>query len=1493
MKKHFFLIITALAVSVSAFAQRFSTFSNDPSVTVTEMKEFAGTAPQDRKREAEQFLKDFTEFWNSGILDYEMQQNFIEISNSMLRKKMRLFPHFQSFLAAFRSFENSDMAQYEREWLQIVNYHINNDAATFHNKMDSYETIFKGNGLYKSSNSHWVAYGLLDKMGIDKEPYLKYSDIDLVGASRQDSIEITGASGYYYPGSNKWVGKGGKVYWFKAGLGENIFANLKDYTIDMRYPKFHAEHAMMYYPDFFEAPVEGFVDDKAALETNEEKTTYPRFTSYDKLLTIKRLYKDVDYLGGFELRGSSIMGNSHGDTLAQIVILKQDTPVVNVKAKSFMLKRDVILANDARVVVVIDEDSIYHPAATFRYSELTGELLVSRTKEGIGRSPFFDTYHKLDIYAETLSWLIDNETIEFKPVTGQSGANAAIFESQNFFSSAKMKKLQGYNEENPLFTVWKIFRSHNYEPTSINTFIASFGKSAVDVKRLLMELAGEGFIEYDINNDKIAYRKKIAQYLNNDVGKKDYDNLVFESKTHHAAINLLNNEMRITGCEYFVLSDSQIVNVYPAGERVTVKKNRNMTFSGRIIAGLFDFVTHNCEFNYDKFDVTMNVIDSMIMYVEDKRQKPNLYGEYPLVKVRNTLQDLSGMLYIDMPENKCGRVNYPDYPIFESRKGSKVYYNQRYVLNGVYHKDKFYYLVDNFIIKNLDNFVTDSIKYNGRLVSGGIFPDIEQPLKVRPDFSLGFVHKTGGNGLSAYGGAGSYKGTIDLSNRGLRGKGTIDYLTSTTESDSLVFFLDSVRGRANSHIVREQLAETEYPTASVKNASLDWKPYDEAMYVYTMKTPMSVFNEVTLTGHSRLTPSGMLGSGVVKLSSADITSKQFLFKHHELLSDAADLQIYAKESNESVFKTDNYRSRINFKTRRGEFDANGDASEILFVKNEFKTTASAFQWDPIDKDFIKITWNDPYSTVDINGTPAKDLVDMQGVQINELVSTNPDKRGLRFNALTAEFNFSGNVINADGVRFINVGDAAIVPHDGKVTILEKAELQQLKNARLVAGRENKFYELKNVSAKIRSSQSFAGSGDYDFIDENKTVQNIHFDTLWFYKETQGNAKIPVESEFKFSPHFGFNGRVELHSADTFLTFVGGLELIHDCNKEKFARMKIFQKVDPINIYIEVNEKTKDVNDRKVVNAIASTNKEGRIYTCFGAAKDQFNDAEYISAFGYITFDKETQEFKAASMEKLRNPSLPGNIITLNKEQCISKGTGAIDMGTKLGRIDFTTNGTIVNYMLNDSAYMSLTTSIDFFFCDKSMKVLTDALTASYTLDFIDYSDDEDYDMALINILGEDEYYKYQKAVANGQVKKLPQKLQLQFLFASLDFTWDKENKSFVSQTHLPLIICGGKEINKMVPGRIVIEKRGSRNRLYIYFEFDDDFFFFQFENNNMYGFSSDKIFIDAIMAVDAKKRTIKSENGQPSFTYKWGNRTQKNKFVNKFYNIKKDDDEDD
>ena len=85
-----------------------------------------------------------------------------------------------------------------------------------------------------------------------------------------------------------------------------------------------------------------------------------------------------------------------------------------------------------------------------------------------------------------------------------------------------------------------------------------------------------------------------------------------------------------------------------------------------------------------------------------------------------------------------------------------------------------------------------------------------------------------------------------MSYRGLRGrKGTINYLTSVTTSDSLVFYLDSCNASVKNHTVFEQENGTEFPPAVVDNAYLHWTPYQDKFFVYTIDSPMSIFKETT------------------------------------------------------------------------------------------------------------------------------------------------------------------------------------------------------------------------------------------------------------------------------------------------------------------------------------------------------------------------------------------------------------------------------------------------------------------------------------------------------------------------------------------------------------------------------------------------------------------------------------------------------------------------
>ncbi len=1491
MKKYIILLI-ALCSALMVQAQRFTSFSHDPSKTVEEMKEYLSTVNKDRQKEADELLKEFTEYWTTGI-SADAQEAFIEASNKLMKRKMRPIPQFASFIHAYMAFTASDFADELTVWNQFVDYHATHTLTQFPAKMQLYTQFFKNNILNSGDNVQWTAMGWADKMGFDQEPYFDFKDINLIASSKKDSFEVADISGRYYPSRLKFNAKGGKVFWDRAGLDLSVRATLQESEIDLRYPQLRSEHATFHYPALFSEPIYGRVEYKASLPTTEEKATYPRFVSESRMLAIPNLYPDVDYVGGFELRGSSIFGTTEGDTLAMVSIRREGEVIIRALSHSFLIKPTNLLSEDAKVSLYLETDSIYHPAANFKYDNETKDLLISRPKQGVGRSPFFDSYHKLDIYVESVQWNTNDKRIEFRPIVGQTVESSAFFESYNYYDESVMHEIAGYNNVNPLYTLWQLYNGEDYGPVTIEDVILWFNKPPLDIKAMMIDFAARGFIEYDINNNQLYYRSKIARYLNNQVKKRDYDYIRLESKNHYASLDLLTNDLKITGCEFFVLSDPQIVNVYPMNEMVTVKKNRDMVFSGRVIGGLFDFVTHNCHFDYDRFLVDMDVIDTLIMYVEDKNGPVDMYGDHRLQRVRSQIEEISGVLYIDVPGNKSGMVDYPDYPIFEARKGGKVFYDQPYVLNGVYDRNRFFYAVNQFRIVNLDNFVIDSMKFTGALVSGGIFPDIAEPLQVRPDFSLGFRHKT--SGLPMYEGKGGYQGTIDLSNRGLRGKGNIDYVTSHTMSDSLVFYLDSTNGNANQHRVDEQLAGTEFPPASVDEAYLHWEPYQDQMFIHTRKNPISIFRETELVGNSKITPYGMFGTGVFKFNRADITSKLFAFKHHEVNADTSDLRIYdISEGNDNIaFTTDNYNSHVDFKTRVGHFVANGKASEVYFVKNEIKATAKEFFWDPIDSTLLRFQWEDDYKNTDIDNTPIRDLVDMAPEPGNELYAADPSV-GYRFGALSAEFDFTQNVITAHGVRYINVGDAAITPKNGDVTIRKKAVMDPLNKSRILAGRDNKYHEMYNCNTRIQSATRFYANGYYDYVDADERVQALYMDTIYYMKETIGHAKIPLEKNFQFSDQFGFDGRAELHSTQPFLSYFGGVEIRTGCDTVPHARMKILQQVDPNNIMLQIHDRTKDMSDLPVKVSISSSNVTGRIYTAFGHAKHQRNDADYITVYGYITYDRDTREFRAASKEKLADSSAHGNIITLRTDDCVSIGRGKIDIGAKLGRVDFTTNGTIINYMFADSAEMFATTSINFFFNDESMRLMNKALDNNTNLEFVDVSEDEAYNEALYEILGKIEYERYIRNAALGN-KRLPEALQVKFMFSNIDFVWDKDLSTFKSQTTLPLIICGGKTVYKMVPGRIVVEKRGSRNKLYVYFEFDEQFYYFQFDNNVVSAFSSDVNFNNAIKNTKAKNRSLAPDNaaGLPSFTYKLGNRGWKNKFVkNYFTNIEEEEEPD-
>jgi hypothetical protein len=102
-----------------------------------------------------------------------------------------------------------------------------------------------------------------------------------------------------------------------------------------------------------------------------------------------------------------------------------------------------------------------------------------------------------------------------------------------------------------------------------------------------------------------------------------------------------------------------------------------------------------------------------------------------------------------------------------------VFYDSYSIQKGKYKRDGFYFEVEPFQIDSLDNFNKKNLKFQGTLISGGIFPDIKEPLVLMEDNSLGFQINTTDSGFQAYGGKAKVTGDLTLNFSGLKGKGKL------------------------------------------------------------------------------------------------------------------------------------------------------------------------------------------------------------------------------------------------------------------------------------------------------------------------------------------------------------------------------------------------------------------------------------------------------------------------------------------------------------------------------------------------------------------------------------------------------------------------------------------------------------------------------------------------------------------------------------------------
>ncbi|HRS54299.1 MAG TPA: hypothetical protein P5250_06305, partial [Bacteroidales bacterium] len=889
----------------------------------------------------------------------------------------------------------------------------------------------------------------------------------------------------------------------------------------------------------------------------------------------------------------------------------------------------------------------------------------------------------------------------------------------------------------------------------------------------------------------------------------------------------------------------------------------------------------------DNFKIKMPMIDSLRFAVYDKTKEKDMYGNYPTVNIKSVIEGLTGEILIDNPYNKSGLKPFHDYPIFNSTSESYVYYDKKNIQKGVYKRDKFYYRLEPFTIDSLDNTTTEGILFKGYLASAGIFPDINEPLVVMPDFSLGFVKETPPSGYSAYGGKGTYISKINLSNQGLKGSGTIKYLTSTAYSDDFTFFPDSTNAKVKEYQIKEQKAKVEYPLVNAQDVNIHWQPYKDIMRITQISKPIELYTEkASLKGGLVLQPTGLTGAGLMEFSDAEIDSKLFSFKQRVIDADTANFRLRSYDMSQLAFTTLNYKSHIDFDQRKGEFVSNGGSSKVEFPVNKYICYMDQFEWY-MDKEEIALA-NTSNNYDKIEKLSMNEVVDID-LTGSEFVSTHPEQDSLRFFSPKAKYLLKQNIIKAEKVKFIRVADAAVFPEDGNVTILKNAEMVPFKNANILANTTTKYHNIYKSNVSIYSAKKYKADGYYDYVDENSNKQQIYLYTITpdTSGQTVGYAYISDSTAFTLSPDFGFTGKVKLEANKEFLYFDGGVLISHDCNNLSRQWLSFESNINPSNITIPVSDKPKNLKGRDISVGIFYSPDTIGIYSAFISNKYKPNDLEIINASGFLIYEKVSKEYRVAPIEKLKQDKLPGNLLSLSKRDCYVYGEGKINIANNTGRVKLETFGNITNYPALDSTVLNLVMMIDFYFNKDAMELLINNILKNKTLAGTSLSNDL-YTKSLAEILGVEASDKLiaEQNLYGSQIKKYPQELVNTFFFTDVKMKWNKYTKSYVSVGEIGLGSAGKTQINKYIKGYIEIQKNKSGDILTIYLEPEKEtWFYFNYTRGLMQAYSSDKQFIKYIQDTKPEDRELKTEKGQQPYRYSLSTERKVKSFITKLENI--------
>lgn len=1485
MKKSLILLVLVLLGTCCVCAQKPKTAEFTPEGLPDELLEYLNksTSDGDKQKENTKVIKAFRASYSA--MDETMQQRVTSIYSYAVKAKLRGNPDITDLTRTLTTYATAPGgAQNLEVWLQVLEGMSARSAkAKAVNEWVFFSsTLLSEHVLFRSQSCTW-RFDLKTPLRlamIDGEVWICVdTPTELTYTSARDMNILHGTTGRYNYKENLWEGRGGRLDWARTGLGaEACYADLSTYTAETKFPKFTADSVQFVNTHYFSEPIAGRVEEMLGSPSEPEKYSYPRFRSYQRDFVISDILPGVDYSGSFMMNGSKFITASSKHP-ASLIFRRNGLPQLSVSSVKFTITADRLTAENSSVAFYLGEDSICNTGITVRYSPSEHRVNLINDPKRNYYSPFIDTYHELDIYCDVISWKTNGTELEFGSLAGTGTISTASFESSNYYTYRKYREIQGIDDISPVQRVFDYASGGNYN-FSVKDFSNYIGLDQGQTLLMIHMLCRHGLVSFDENSSRVTVKEKLEDYMNAFSKKKDfdYDALTLESTARgtNARMNIENNNLLIDGVEQFVVSDSQMVVVYPdsaRGSRVTVGRNRSIHFDGRIEAGKFVFFVTNCDFNYEGFSFDMPEIRKLYFAVESFTNPDSLHP------VMTPLSGLVGRLSVDRPDNHSGLTKNKDYPMFESTENSFVYYDQKNIRGGQYVKDRFYYTLHPFIINNLVDFVTDSLQFNGVLTSAGIFPDITYPLTVQRDYYLGFRTETPATGYPTYGGKGTYHKTITLDHYGLQGIGELDYLTSHSKSQRYLFLPDSTTATIDTITVRE---ESGFPDVMGGRNSMHWLPYRDSMAVTsTAKSrPMRMYRgDAEFVGRLNLQPQGATAAGTATVREATLKSPRFALQSREMGAEVTEFTLRSSINNSIAFSAQNVSSHVDYDHHRADLKTIAGPSRTELQLAKLEAYADEFSWE-MERKTLDLVNSQRATSEGMDGLDLRMRLgkrnDLPGVRF---VSTDAAQNGMTYNALRSTYRYEIGDLSSTGVFLINVADAAIAPNADTVFINKGGKMRVLNKAKLIANRDSAWHYIYNADLVINGADNYTGKGYIDYHNDTEKTQKLYLDNISVVNGiTVAQGNISDSASFTISSAFGFAGKVRAEGNQRWLHFDGGVRLIQPCiSADKLGLLAYSDYTDPEHVHVIVPEQPADWKGNRLTASVLMDRNTLRPQAAFLTRKHT-DDCEMLPAHGVLTYLGDRKMYMIGSPEKVADPDgVVSPYLSLSTEDCRMEGEGPMTFALRPSQASFYAYGLANVGMTGRGEDDRMNTVFGFTFpiAKELVTAMADALKDDLRLDEADPTTSAEMRHALMYALGNDKgsaaYVNYS---TSGRLDKIPAVMQSTALFDNIRWQYST-TAGLYFDGKVGLLAMGDRPLGLEVNLKAQIYLRGKTPEMVFYIEAaKDHWYFFRYEINTqeLTLYSSSGTWEDMVKALPLEQRKVEKE-GLGTFRYFIGNNT--------------------